>query len=70
MISRKLRETIKLSNMKSYEIAHQAEMHPSTLSRIVNGIEDVMPGDLRVLRIAKVLGLSPEECFSSEENHC
>ena len=63
MISRKLRETIKLSDMKAYEIAHQAEIHPSTLSRILNGIEDVIPGDHRVLRIAKVLGLNPEECF-------
>ena len=63
MISRKLIEAVKLSDLKSYEIAHRAQMHPSTLSRILNGIEEVMPGDPRVLRIAKVLGLSPEECF-------
>jgi len=63
MISRKLRETIKLSNMKAYEIAHQAQIHPSTLSRILNGIENVRFGDSRVLRIAKVLGLKPYECF-------
>ena len=63
MVSRKLVEAIKLSNMKSYEIAHQAEMHPSTLSRILNGIEDVRPGDQRVLRIAKVLDVRIEECF-------
>ena len=63
MVSRKLIEAIKLSDLKGYEIAHQAEMHPSTLSRILNGIENVMPGDSRVLRIGKVLGLTPEECF-------
>jgi hypothetical protein len=64
MVSRRLIEAIKLSDLKGYEIAHQAEMHPSMLSRrILNGIEEVMPGDPRVLRIAKVLGLSPDECF-------
>ena len=68
MVSRKLIEAVKLSNMKSYEIAHQAEMHPSTLSRILNGIEDVKVGDPRVLRIAQVLGLKHEECFERVEN--
>jgi predicted transcriptional regulator len=63
MVSRKLVEAVKLSEMKAYEIAHQALIHPSTLSRILNGIEDVRPGDLRVLRIAKVLGIRSEECF-------
>ena len=68
MVSRKLIEAVKLSDLKGYEIAHQAEMHPSTLSRILNGIEDVMPGDPRVLRIAKVVGLKPDECFEELEN--
>lgn len=63
MISRRLRETVKLSDLRAYEIAHRANLHPSTLSRILNGIEDVKPGDQRVLRIAKVLGLKSEECF-------
>ena len=63
VISRRLKEIVKCSDLRAYEIAHRANLHPSTLSRILNGIEDVMPGDPRVLRIAKVLGLSPEECF-------
>ena len=66
MISRRLRETVKLSDLRAYEIAHRAHLHPSTLSRILNGIEDVMPGDHRVLRIAKVLGLDAEECFEEQ----
>jgi transcriptional regulator with XRE-family HTH domain len=68
MISRRLRETVKLSDLKAYEIAHRANLHPSTLSRILNGIEDVKAGDLRVLRIAKVLGLKPDECFEELEH--
>ncbi len=68
MISRKLIETVRLSDWKAYEIAHRAEMHPSTFSKILNGIEAVTPGDPRVLRIAKILGLKPEECFSDYPN--
>jgi transcriptional regulator with XRE-family HTH domain len=68
MVSRKLIEAVKLSDLKGYEIAHQAEIHPSTLSRILNGIEDVKPGDPRVLRIAKVLGLKLDECFEELEH--
>jgi transcriptional regulator with XRE-family HTH domain len=68
MVSRKLIETVKLSYLKAYEIAHKAGMHPTTLSRILNGIEDVKPGDPRVLRIAKVLGLKLDECFEELEH--
>ncbi len=63
MLSRKLIEAVKLSDLKGYEIAHQAEIHPSTLSKILNGIEDVRRGDPRVLRIARILNLKPEQCF-------
>ncbi len=66
MISRKLREAIKVSDMRAYEIAHRAGMHPSTLSRIVNGIEDVRPMDERVIRLAQIMNLKPEECFRNE----
>ncbi len=68
MVSRKLIETVKLSDSKAYEIAHKAEIHPSTLSKILNGIEDVRKGDPRVLRIAKVLSLRPDECFEELEH--
>jgi len=65
-ISKELKEAVKLSDRRAYEIAHKARLHPSTLSKILNGIEDVRSGDPRVLRIAKVLGLKPEECFNKE----
>jgi len=68
MISRKLKEAVKLSELKGYEIAHLAGLHPSTLSRILNGIDDVKAGDPRVTRIAKVLRLRPEDCFEQGEN--
>ncbi len=66
MISKTLRNAIRLSDLRSYEIAHRAGIHPSTLSKILCGIERADPGDPRVIAIARVLELSPEDCFESQ----
>jgi hypothetical protein len=68
MVSAKLRQAVKLSDMKGYEIAWKAQMHPSTLSKILNGIERVTVGDPRIIRLAKVLKLDPNECFQTCED--
>ena len=36
------------------------------LSKILNGIELVKPGDHRILALAAVLGLDQRECFETE----
>lgn len=63
MISTQFIAAVKLAKQRSYQIAHAANMHPSTLSRIITGAEKVKPNDPRVLRVASVLGLSATECF-------
>ncbi len=63
MISKTLWNAIRLSDLRSYEIAHRAGIHPSTLSKILCGIDRVERGDPRVIAIGKVLGFSPEDCF-------
>jgi hypothetical protein len=68
MVSRVLKEAVRLSNLRSYQIAHSADLHPSTLSRIICGIERVKPGDQRVVRLAKVLGLREEDCFEPQKS--
>ena len=65
MISKKFINAVKLSTWKSYQIAHKAGIHPSTLSRILCGIELVEENDERVLKIASVLKLDPSECFEN-----
>jgi len=65
-VSKKLRLAVKTSPHKDYKIANAARMHPSTLSQIINGIIRVHENDDRVIRIGKVLGLKPEECFEKE----
>lgn len=63
MLSPKFKLAIKTSPYKAYEIAHKSGLHPSTLSKLVCGIERVKEKDSRVLRVAQVLGLKPKECF-------
>ena len=67
IVSRKVVEGVKLSSLKSYQIAHLAGLHPSTLSRLIHGIERIKPHDRRVVEVGRVLGLSPNECFDSQE---
>ena len=66
MLSQKFVSTIRLHNLRSYKIAQKAGIHPSTLSKLINGIEKIYPNDKRILRIGKVLGLKPVECFEGE----
>lgn len=65
MISESLKIAIKLSPKRAYEIAHEAGIHPSTLSKLICGIEKVREGDLRVLKVAKVLKLKESDCFEN-----
>jgi hypothetical protein len=74
-ISDKLRVAIFLDPRPAYLIAQAAGLHPSVLSKILNGIERVIPGDQRVLRVATLVGLKEVECFeferdvATEDNH-
>ena len=63
MVSQKLKVALKLADEPSYKIAHKAGINPSTLSKLACGIVKVQPGDSRVLKVGRVLGLKPEECF-------
>ncbi len=63
-VSRRLIAAVKLSDAPAYKIAQRAEIGPSTLSRLLNGIERVRPDDPRVLAIAAVVGISPERAFA------
>jgi hypothetical protein len=67
MISTKLLIALKLSEKQHYKIAHEAGLHPSTLSKIITGIEKVKHNDERVISIGKVLGLSDAECFEDQK---
>ena len=64
MISERLRIAVKLSGKRQYRIAQEVGIHPATLSKLLNGIEVPKPGDLRVLAVARVVGVPEEEAFA------
>jgi transcriptional regulator with XRE-family HTH domain len=66
-VSKKLKIAVKLSDVPSYEIARQANLDPSTLSKLICGIANIKPQDHRVLAIGQVLGIPPEECFQEDQ---
>ena len=66
IMSEKLRVAIKLSPLRAYVIARDAEIKSSTLSKWINGIESIRPDDPRLARLAQVMGMSEEECFEAE----
>ena len=66
MVSRALLERIKLSHTPAYRLAITAGLHPSTLSKLMNGAERVRPDDPRIVAVGRQLGLLPMECFASD----
>jgi len=58
--------SVKLSKKRAYEIAIKAGLHPSTLSRLVNGIDKIKPDDPRIIAVGKILGIPAEDCFEEE----
>ncbi len=57
---------LKLHESPAYKIAQEAGVNPNTLSRLINGIDPVKPGDERIVAVGQVIGLSPSECFKEE----
>jgi hypothetical protein len=66
-LSRTFVAAVKLSDRPQYQIAFEAGIHPSTLSRLLHAAERIAPNDRRVLAVARVLGLTADQCFT--ENH-
>jgi len=62
-LSRHFVAAIKLAEEPAYKIAVKAKIHPSMLSKLLHGAERIRPEDRRVLAVARVLGLSPDDCF-------
>lgn len=67
MISRKFKIAIKLSNIPAWRIAYMAGINPNVLSKIMSGALLIKSRDVRVLKVARVIGLSDDECFEDNE---
>jgi hypothetical protein len=70
IVSQKLIAAIKLNPSPAYKIAWEAGVNPTTLSKLIHGIEKPKPNDPRIVKVGKVLGLSAIECFREEVPTC
>ncbi len=59
--------TLKTFDQPAYRVAQRAKVNPNTLSRLINGIEPLRPGDERIIAVARILGLRPEEAFTEAQ---
>ena len=66
-LSKELIIALKLNPEPAYKLAQRAGLNPNTLSKLVNGIDTVRPGDRRVLAIGRILGIPESDCFESRE---
>lgn len=62
-ISRELIARLRHASLEMSFFANMVGVAPCTLSQWLHGRIRVRPGDDRVIRIGRVLGLKPEECF-------
>ncbi len=69
-VSREFKARLKLADEPAYKIANQAGVNPTTLSKLVNGIEPVKPNDERIGRVAALLGMSANEAFEISQEAC
>jgi hypothetical protein len=63
MVSKDFKVAVKLAEVPAWKIAFRAGINPNVLSKIMSGALRVKQGDEKVLRVAAILGLSPERCF-------
>ena len=69
-VSFKFISAVKLDKRRAYEIAWEAGVNPTTLSKLINGIERPRKKDHRILAVGKVLGLNADECFQETCQEC
>jgi len=62
-ISRRLFVAIKTSPEAGYRIASKAGITASCLSRFLHDVDPLRPDDPRVIAVAAVVGVPPDEAF-------
>lgn len=68
-VSQKFREAVKLHpTKKQYQIAYEAGLDSSVLSRILHGYEKLVQEDPRVIRLGKIVGLKPSQVFAMNKH--
>ena len=67
-LSQEFLVALKFHDLPDYKIAQLAGVNPTTLSKIINGIEPVRIDDNRIRRVAQVLGLDVAEAIDKTDD--
>jgi hypothetical protein len=62
-LSREFKVGVKLHEKPAYRLAQMAEVNPNDLYKLMSGISQPKSNDQRIVKVGKLLGLSPDECF-------
>jgi hypothetical protein len=65
-LSRQFKIEVKLNDLPAYRLAQMAGINPNELYKLMSGISPPKPNDKRIVKVGKLLGLSPDECFQEE----
>ena len=68
-ISKQFLIRLKLHESPAYRLAQRAGVNPTTLSRLINGIDLVKPCDERIIAVGRVIGVPESECFEEATFH-
>ena len=66
MLSAKFFNALKATGKKIHDVAWEAGVSPGQVYKFTAGIERPKPGDPRIKRICKVIGLNPDEAYEPQ----
>ena len=66
-ISKKLFDTVKLSQIPGYKLALEVGFHPNTLSKILHGAVQIKKDDPRLLKLAHILKIPMDQIWERKE---
>jgi len=62
-VSQKFKDTIKLDTRPQYQLAIKVGLNPAILNHLIIGYTNPKPRDERIIRVGRLVGLKPGECF-------
>ncbi len=66
MLSAKFFEALEATGKKKHDVAWEAGINPSILYKFTAGIDRPKPGDPRIEKLCKQIGLNPDEAYEQE----
>ncbi len=69
MLSAKFFKALKGTGMKIHDVAWAAGLSPSVLYKFTAGIDRPKPGDPRIEKVCKQIGLDPSDAFKADTAH-